>query len=94
MDAYYDDLETRTAEARAESLRECLPALIATAMALPGYAESLARVQPAKVTAVEDLAALPVLRHRVQLAPEVAIGGQDVDEILKGLVESVPAPRQ
>ncbi len=39
-------------------------------------------------------AALPVLRHRVQLAPEVAIGGQDIDEILRGLVESVPAPRQ
>jgi MoxR-like ATPase len=39
-------------------------------------------------------AALPVLRHRVQLTPEVAISGQDVDEVLKSLVESVPAPRQ
>ena len=39
-------------------------------------------------------ASLPVLRHRVQVAPEVTIGGQTVDEILKGLVESVPAPRQ
>lgn len=39
-------------------------------------------------------ASLPVLRHRVQLAPEVAIGGQDIDAILKSLVESVPAPRQ
>jgi len=39
-------------------------------------------------------AALPVLRHRVQLAPEVSIGGQGVDEILRSLVESVPAPRQ
>jgi MoxR-like ATPase len=39
-------------------------------------------------------AALPVLRHRVQLAPEVAIGGQDIDNILRGLVDSVPAPRQ
>jgi len=38
-------------------------------------------------------ASLPVLRHRVQVAPEVAIGGQTVDEILRGLVESVPAPR-
>jgi len=39
-------------------------------------------------------AALPVLRHRVQLAPEVAIGGQNIDDILRSLVDSVPAPRQ
>ncbi len=39
-------------------------------------------------------AALPVLRHRVQLTPEVAISGQDVDEILQAIVDSVPAPRQ
>ena len=39
-------------------------------------------------------AALPVLRHRVQLTPEIAISGQDVDEVLIAIVESVPAPRQ
>lgn len=39
-------------------------------------------------------AALPVLRHRVQLTPEVAISGQDVDDVLRGIIESVPAPRQ
>ncbi|MFT3990380.1 MAG: MoxR family ATPase [Luteolibacter sp.] len=39
-------------------------------------------------------AALPVLRHRVQLTPEVAISGQEVDEVLRGIVESVLAPRQ
>ena len=39
-------------------------------------------------------ASLPVLRHRVQLAPEVAMGGQSMDEVLKGMVESGPAPRQ
>jgi len=38
-------------------------------------------------------AALPVLRHRVQLTPEVAISGQEVDEVLRAIVESVPAPR-
>lgn len=37
--------------------------------------------------------ALPVLRHRVQLAPEVAISGQEVDEVLTAIIESVPAPR-
>ncbi len=39
-------------------------------------------------------AALPVLRHRVQLTPEIAISGQDVDEVLQAIVESVPAPRR
>ena len=39
-------------------------------------------------------AALPVLRHRVQLTPEIAISGQDVDEVLQAIIESVPAPRQ
>ena len=38
-------------------------------------------------------AALPVLRHRVQLTPEVTISGQAVDEILRTVVESVAAPR-
>ena len=44
----------------------------------------------------EDIknAALPVLRHRVQLTPEIAISGQNVDEVLRAIVESVPAPRQ
>jgi len=37
--------------------------------------------------------ALPVLRHRVQLTPEVAISGQDLDEVLRGIVAHVPAPR-
>lgn len=38
-------------------------------------------------------AALPVLRHRVQLTPEVAISGQEVDEVLRAIVDSVAAPR-
>jgi MoxR-like ATPase len=38
-------------------------------------------------------AALPVLRHRVQLTPEMTIGGQGVDEVLAAIVEGVPAPR-
>ena len=38
-------------------------------------------------------AALPVLRHRIQLTPEVAISGQEVDDVLQTIVDSVPAPR-
>jgi len=39
-------------------------------------------------------AALPVLRHRVQLTPEVAISGQDIDEVLRAIIDAVPAPRR
>ena len=38
-------------------------------------------------------AALPVLRHRVTLAPEMAISGQRVDDVLTALLRSVEAPR-
>jgi MoxR-like ATPase len=38
-------------------------------------------------------ASLPVLRHRVQLTPEVAISGQGVDEVLAAIIDTVPAPR-
>jgi MoxR-like ATPase len=37
-------------------------------------------------------AALPVLRHRVVLSPELAVEGVSADVILDDLVESVPAP--
>ena len=38
-------------------------------------------------------ASLPVLRHRVQLAPELAISGQNIDDALTNIVNSVEAPR-
>jgi MoxR-like ATPase len=38
-------------------------------------------------------AVLPVLRHRVTLAPELAISGQKVDDVLASLLRSVEAPR-
>ena len=37
---------------------------------------------------------LPVLRHRVTVAPEIAISGQSVEGILEALVRNVQAPRQ
>jgi len=58
---FYDDLETRSADARAASLADCLPAQIALAQALPGYT-SLAAVDATKITDRAALAALPVLR--------------------------------
>ena len=38
-------------------------------------------------------ASLPVLRHRIQVAPEVAISGQNIDDLLNSSLETVVAPR-
>jgi MoxR-like ATPase len=37
--------------------------------------------------------ALPALRHRVHLAPDLEIEGQRADDVLRALLETVPAPR-
>jgi MoxR-like ATPase len=37
--------------------------------------------------------ALPVLRHRVVLTPEAEVEGQTVDDRLRGLLQTLPAPR-
>jgi phenylacetate-CoA ligase len=59
---HFDDLETRSAEARAASLAECLPGLIAIAQKLPGHATRLAGIDSARIRSAADLAGLPVLR--------------------------------
>ena len=62
MTRYFDKLETRSQDERAADIAKALPAQIARAKALPGYAAALADVDPASVTAISDLASLPVLR--------------------------------
>ncbi len=62
MTQYYDDLETRSPAARAEAIARALPAQIARAQALPGYAGALDGVDPQRITCAADLARLPVLR--------------------------------
>ncbi|MHA6345076.1 phenylacetate--CoA ligase family protein [Roseivivax sp. CAU 1761] len=57
-----DMLETRTRDARMAALAESLPAQIARAQALPGYAASLAGFEAAAIRGPGDLAGLPVLR--------------------------------
>ncbi|SPF79789.1 phenylacetate--CoA ligase family protein [Pseudoprimorskyibacter insulae] len=69
---YFDDLETRSADARAAALAVDLPAQIARAKALPGYAEALADVDPAAITSLEALATLPVLRKSTLGAAQAA----------------------
>jgi phenylacetate-CoA ligase len=62
MGRFFDDLETRTPEARAADLAVALPAQIARAQALDGYGDKLNGVDAAAVTSVAALASLPVLR--------------------------------
>ena len=60
--SYYDDLETRSPDAREAALAEALAGQITRAQKLSGYAEALAGVDARAVTSREALARLPVLR--------------------------------
>jgi phenylacetate-CoA ligase len=62
MSTYFDTLETRSADERANALSGDLPRQIAAAKALPGYAGSLDAVDPTAISSVQALADLPVLR--------------------------------
>ena len=72
MSSYYDALETRSAQDRAAFWAKALPAQIARAQALPGYAQTLAGVDAAAVTGPAALAALPVLRKAGLVAAQRA----------------------
>ena len=58
---YFDELEVRTADARAASLAECLPALLAEASDLPGYVK-FREYDLSTITSAAALERLPVLR--------------------------------
>ena len=62
MPQYFDDLETRSPDARAEAISMALPEQIARAQALAGYAGALDGVDAAAIRNIGDLVALPVLR--------------------------------
>ena len=38
--------------------------------------------------------ALPVLRHRIALSPDLQIEGSDHDRVLNRLLAQIPAPRE
>ncbi|MCH7225140.1 AAA family ATPase [Haloferula sp. A504] len=90
------DYAVAIVKATRESQAVALGAGTRGAIALVRIGKAVAVLHGRSFVTPDDIkaAALPVLRHRVQLAPEVAIGGQDIDNILRGLVDSVPAPRQ
>lgn len=89
--AYAVALARATREARAISLGAGTRGAIALVKIGKAYAVLAGR----DYVVPDDIkrAALPVLRHRVQLTPEVAIGGQETDEVLAGIVAGVAAPR-
>lgn len=62
MSGFYDELETRDAEARADALAEGLPAAISRAKTAPALARLLRDVEPREITSREALARLPVIR--------------------------------
>ena len=64
-------------------------ALVRVAREEHGCARHACVVLPDDVKAV----ALPVLRHRVQMTPDLEIEGQDVD-VVAGLLDAVDAPRR
>ncbi|HBZ44012.1 MAG TPA: AMP-dependent synthetase [Maritimibacter sp.] len=62
MSDHFDTLETRSAKDRAADLAKALPDQIARAQGLAGYGDALKGVDASKITSVEALAELPVLR--------------------------------
>jgi phenylacetate-CoA ligase len=62
MSQYFDDLETRSQDARDAALAQDLPRILVRALQAPGLAAHLGAVDPAAVTDRAALARLPVLR--------------------------------
>ena len=60
--SFFDDLETRNADQRANDLALALPAQIANAQKLSGYSNALGAVDASAIQTIDDLAGLPVLR--------------------------------
>lgn len=60
--AYYDELEARSADERAEWLAAELPAAISRARNAPALTRILSGIDPQSITTREALAALPVIR--------------------------------
>ena len=83
------------ARATRESRAISLGAGTRGAISLLRVGKALAMMNGRRFVTPDDIkaVALPVLRHRVQLTPEIAISGQEVDDILRGIIETVPAPR-
>ncbi len=65
------------------------------AIALVRMGRSIALLDGRDFVTPDDIKrhALPILRHRVSLAPDAQLEGRAVDELLRGALESIEAPR-
>jgi MoxR-like ATPase len=64
-------------------------------IALVRVARALALMAGRDFATPDDIktAALPVLRHRITLAPETELDGIGADEVLAGVIDATAAPR-
>jgi MoxR-like ATPase len=90
LKAYIVDLATTTREHSALSLGMSPRAVLALQRASRARAASLGR----EYVVPDDIKALaaPVLEHRLVLAPEAAVSGVDVRDVVADVVNSVPVP--
>ncbi len=73
MSDYFDDLETRSIEAREQDLFSRLPDYLQTAKtSVPGWAGRLAEIDCSKITTRDALATIPVLRKDELTAAQMA----------------------
>ncbi len=78
-DAFFDALETRSADERERALMAALPAQLAHARShAPAFARSLAAVDPARITDRAALATLPVVRKHELLEAQAHADAPDV----------------
>src|SRR3546814_373183 len=93
---YYDNLETRSAEAREAALMAALPGQLAHAKAkAPAYAEMLAEVDPDAVTSRAALAQLPVTRKSDLMqrqSPAAPFGGFATSPLAAAHLFASPGP--
>jgi phenylacetate-CoA ligase len=97
VNAHFDELETREAEAREGALLAALPAHIAHAKQnAPGFARILKDIDPAAIKSRKALAALPVTRksdlHELQKShpPLGGLNATPVDRLAKLFVSPGP----
>ncbi len=86
----------RLARATREAQGLALGAGTRGAISLVRVAKSFAAMSGRDFVTPDDIksAALPVLRHRVSVAPELAISGQTADDTLAAIVNRTEAPRR
>ena len=86
----------RLARATREAQGFALGAGTRGAISLVRVAKSFAMMAGRDFVTPDDIksAALPVLRHRVSVAPELAISGQTADDTLAAIVNNTEAPRR